>query len=113
VLEPRTIRRATTEKSYREMDLTLGVPLRYGAGLMLGARLLSLYGPDTELAFGHLGFTNIIGWADPERAVAGALMTSGKPVLYPELPDVWRIMRRIGIEAAKTAAPEPAFATPA
>ena len=99
VFEPRTIRRALTEQSYREIDFTLGFPTRYSLGLMLGAKVLSLYGPDTELAFGHLGFTNVIGWADPERALSGALITSGKPVLYPELPDLWRVMRRIGIEA--------------
>jgi CubicO group peptidase (beta-lactamase class C family) len=101
IFEPRTIRRALTEQSYREIDFTLGFPLRYGLGFMLGARVLSLYGPDTELAFGHLGFTNVIGWADPERALAGALNTSGKPILYPELPDLWSVMRRIGQEAPK------------
>jgi CubicO group peptidase (beta-lactamase class C family) len=101
VFEPRTIRRALTEQSYREIDFTLGFPTRYSLGLMLGAKVLSLYGPDTELAFGHLGFTNVIGWADPERALSGALITSGKPVLYPELPDLWSVMRRIGIESPK------------
>jgi len=105
VMEPRTVRRATTEISYLELDLTLGVPLRYSLGFMLGAERLSLYGPDTELAFGHLGFTNIIGWADPERALAGGLITSGKPVVYPELVDLWRLMRTIGIEAPKVARP--------
>ena len=110
-LEPRTIRRALTEQSYREVDFTLGFPARYGLGFILGAKLLSIYGPDTELAFGHLGFTNIIGWADPERAVAGALITSGKPILYPELPSLWAVMRRIGIEAPRTA--ESALAFPA
>lgn len=101
VFEPRTIRRAITEQSYRELDTTLGVPLRYGLGFMLGARRVSLYGPDTELAFGHLGFTNVVGWADPERALSGALITSGKPLLYPELPQLWGVMRRIGIESPK------------
>ena len=57
---------------------------------MLGAQRFSLYGPDTEHAFGHLGFTNIIGWADPERAISVGLMTSGKPVVYPGLDDLWR-----------------------
>jgi hypothetical protein len=47
----------------------------------------------------------MIGWADPERALAGALMTSGKPVLYPELPDLWSVMRRIGLEAPKVSGP--------
>ena len=86
VLEPRTIRRALTEQSHLEIDFSLGFPTRFSYGLMLGAQLLSLYGPDTEHAFGHLGFTNIIGWADPERALSAALITSGKPVFYPELP---------------------------
>jgi CubicO group peptidase (beta-lactamase class C family) len=101
ILEPRTIRRALIEQSYREIDLTLGFPTRYALGFMLGARRLSLYGPDTELAFGHLGFTNVIGWADPERAVSGALLTSGKPIVYPELLQLWSLMRRIGIEAPR------------
>jgi CubicO group peptidase (beta-lactamase class C family) len=101
IFEPRTIRRALTEQSYLEFDLTLGFPTRYGLGFMLGAKRLSLYGPDTEHAFGHLGFTNVIGWADPERAVSGALITSGKPVVYPELPQLWGIMRRIGRGAPK------------
>lgn len=101
IFEPRTIRRALAEQSYLEFDLTLGFPTRYGLGFMLGAKLLSLYGPDTEHAFGHLGFTNIIGWADPERAISGALITSGKPIVYPELPQVWNLMRRIGLAAPK------------
>lgn len=109
VFEQRTIRRALTEQSYRELDLTLGFPTRYSLGFMLGAQLLSLFGPDTELAFGHLGFTNTIGWADPERGLSAALVTSGKPVLYPELPAVWTVMRRIGREAPKVARTALAF----
>lgn len=96
VFEPRTITRARSEQSYREIDFTLGFPTRYGLGFMLGAEMLSLFGPNTEQVFGHLGYTNTIGWADPERALAAALVTSGKPILYPELPDVWALMRRIG-----------------
>ena len=70
---------------------------------MLGGQWLSLYGPDTEHVFGHLGFTNIVGWADPERQVAGALMTSGKPVLYPQIYYLFDIMRQIGRACPKTA----------
>ena len=105
VLEERTIRRALVERNYLELDLTLGAPMRSSAGFMLGAKRLSLYGPDTELAFGHLGFTNILGWADPERELSGALMTSGKPVIYPELVELWTLLRRIGLEAPKTDRP--------
>lgn len=98
VFQPRTVRRATLEQSYLEVDLTLGVPVRYGMGFMLGGgRLLSMYGPDTDHAFGHLGFTNIVAWADPERQVAAALLTSGKPLIYPQLYYLWNVLRQIGL----------------
>jgi CubicO group peptidase (beta-lactamase class C family) len=69
---------------------------------MLGADWLSPYGPDTRYAFGHLGFTNIISWADPERQVAAALMTSGKPLIYPEIYYLFDVLRQIGIACTKT-----------
>lgn len=81
VFEPRTVHHATAEHAYREFDLTLGVPLRYGLGLMLGDDPVGLFGLRTPRAFGHIGLTNIFGWADPERELAVAILTSGKPVL--------------------------------
>ena len=102
VLEPRTIKRATVEQAYRQVDLTLGAPMRHSAGFILGAQLISLYGPDTDKAFGHLGFTNILGWADPERELSVGLLTSGKPVLHPGLVDFWALTRTIGRAAPKT-----------
>ena len=101
IFDLRTIRRATSEQSYLEFDLTLGLPFRYGMGFMLGGDWFSLYGPDTQYAFGHLGFTNIIAWADPERAVAAALMTSGKPLVYPQIYHVFDILRQIGLACGK------------
>jgi CubicO group peptidase (beta-lactamase class C family) len=103
ILEPRTIRRAVSERSFREIDFSLVAPLRHASGLMLGASALSLYGPDTDEAFGHLGFTNVLGWADPERALSVGLMTSGKPLLHPALGDLWLLTRAIGQEAPKVA----------
>lgn len=102
IFEPRTIRRATQEQSYLEVDLTLVLPLRYAMGFMLGGAFLSLFGPDTVNAFGHLGFTNIISWADPDRQIAGALMTSGKPLIYPELYFLHDLMWQIGTACTKT-----------
>ena len=49
--------------------------------LPLQAAAVGIFGPRTPEAFGHLGFTNIWGWADPERRIAVALLTSGKPLL--------------------------------
>jgi CubicO group peptidase (beta-lactamase class C family) len=101
IFDPRTIRRATSESSYFEIDFTLGLPIRYGMGFMLGGDWLSLFGPDTGRAFGHLGFTNIVSWADPARQVAAALLTSGKPLIYPELYFVFDVLRQIGLACPK------------
>jgi len=97
VFEARTVRRATTEQSYLELDLTLGLPFRYGMGFMLGADWFSPYGPYTQHAYGHVGFTNVVCWADPDRRVAAALLTSGKPFLYPEIYYLFDVLRQIGL----------------
>ncbi len=105
VLKPRTIRRAMVETSYHEFDRTLGFPVRYSYGYMLGARALSVFGPDTDEAFGHLGFTNVAMWADPRRELSVGLITSGKPTVGPHLPLLWQLTRRIGLEAPKVERP--------
>ncbi|MBI3784779.1 MAG: beta-lactamase family protein [Deltaproteobacteria bacterium] len=96
ILNTRTVKRSRLEQSYLEIDLSLGMPFRYSLGFMLGADYLSIYGPDTRHAFGHLGFTNIVSWADPERHLAGAIMTSGKPLVYAQIYYAWDLMRQIG-----------------
>ena len=101
VFEERTLRRALTEQSHLEIDLSLGFPTRFSYGLMLGAKRVSLYGPDTDEAFGHLGLINIMGWADPERGISVGLNTSGKAILYPELPRFYGVMTRISAECPK------------
>ena len=106
VMSAEAVRDAIAEQSHLEVDLSLGFPTRFSYGLMLGARLLSLYGPDTQHAFGHLGFTNILAWADPQRAISCAIVTNGKPLLYPELPLFYRLMQRITSSAPKVRARE-------
>lgn len=95
IFDPRTVRRATAETSWLEIDLTMGVPVRYGMGFILGGEFASIYGPGTPHAFGHLGFTNVLAWADPERALAACLMTSGKPFATPRLWYFYDILRQI------------------
>lgn len=95
VFDRRTVRRALTETSYLELDLTLGFPVRYGLGLMLGGRWISPYGSHTPQAFGHYGFINVVGWADPQRSLAAALLTSGKPFLGTHLIRFWRLLSEI------------------
>lgn len=101
IFEPRTIHRAVSEQSYLELDLTLAVPTRYSTGFMLGG--FGFYGPDTAHAYGHVGFINILAWADPERQVAAALTNSGKPLFFPEIYFLYDIMRQIAVACPKEA----------
>ena len=80
VFEPRTVRHATGEQSFWEIDLTLALPIRYGLGFMLGGAV-SPFGVDNHEAFGHLGLSNVMSWADPERSISVALVNSGKPIV--------------------------------
>jgi CubicO group peptidase (beta-lactamase class C family) len=95
VFDRRTIRRAVAEQSFLEIDSFLGVPIRYGMGFMLGSDRFSLYGPASARAFGHVGFTNVIGWADPDRQTSVCLMTSGKPFITPGQLAWLRVARTI------------------
>jgi CubicO group peptidase (beta-lactamase class C family) len=83
IFERRTVRRAVAEQSYLEIDSFLGMPVRYGMGFMLGGKRFSFYGSDSAHAFGHLGFTNVLAWADPDRDISVGFMTSGKPFITP------------------------------
>ncbi len=95
VFDPRTIHRATSEQSWWEIDFTLGLPIRYGLGFMLGGAV-SLFGTDNPAAFGHLGLSNVMGWADPDREIAVALLNSGKPVLSPHVVPHAQLLLEIG-----------------
>lgn len=77
LLPARALRRAmASERRVSAPPLPL-LPLRYGLGLMLGSGL-SLFGQKSERAFGHAGFSCVVGYADPEREMSLALLTSGR-----------------------------------
>ncbi len=95
VFEPRTVRHAVSEQSYLEVDFTLGMPIRYSLGFMLGGKV-SLFGADNPEAFGHLGLSNILGWADPEREISVAILTSGKPIVAAHVARLLRVMLEVG-----------------
>jgi CubicO group peptidase (beta-lactamase class C family) len=101
VFERRTVRRAVREQSYLEVDSFLGMPVRYAMGFMLGAEHFTPYGPHTPRAFGHVGFTNVIAWADPERELSVGLMTSGKPFVTPGQISWLRVARTISRVCAR------------
>jgi len=104
IFEPRTLTHAVAEQSYLEVDLTLGAPIRYSMGFMLGGRA-SVYGAATPRAFGHLGFTNVVVYADPDRDLSVALMTSGKPALSPGIARTFWIMQVIARRCPRDARP--------
>ena len=77
-------------------DGTIKIPVRYGLGFMLGGKVISLFGPDTESAFGHLGLTNVLAWADPERDISVAFLNNGNPLIAPEMVAWMAVPRTIG-----------------
>jgi CubicO group peptidase (beta-lactamase class C family) len=79
-----------------ELDLTLIAPLRYGLGFMLGNEGVGPFGYGNPLAFGHIGLSNTFSWADPERDIAVALVTTGKPLLTLSAVRLVQFLREVG-----------------
>lgn len=80
VLRPETVAAAVAPAGRLVIDGSFPAPIRFTAGFMLGEVGVSLFGWQAPRAFGHLGFTNILVWADPERETSVALCTTGKAV---------------------------------
>ncbi|HZR37489.1 MAG TPA: serine hydrolase domain-containing protein [Nevskia sp.] len=95
ILREKTVARAVAPRGRMTVDRMLMVPMRYSEGMMLGADPFGLYGPDTGRAYGHLGFINILGWADPQRGISAALLTTGKAILGRHLVALGRLMQVI------------------
>jgi len=106
VFQPLTVRRAVAEVGKPEIDRSLLLPLRYSAGMMLGASPWGLFGPGTSKAYGHLGFANTLLWADPERAISVALLTTGKVVLGTHMPALLALLAGISKHCVPLPAPE-------
>ena len=94
-LLPTTIHRATQEVGRPEFDRMLLMPIRYSAGFILGANPVGLWGPRSETAFGHLGFTNNFCWVDRARDISVALLTTGNPLLGSHIPVLIQLVRQI------------------
>ena len=96
IFTEKTITRAVAEHRQFRWDHTLMLPVRYGLGFMLGGEWLGFYGPGMPRAFGHLGFTNIIAYADPQRDITVAFLNNGKPLIAAEFIMWMRVMWKIG-----------------
>ncbi len=49
----------------------------------------------TGQAFGHIGFSNILCWADPKRDISVSLLTTGKSVVGTHLPSLAKVLYQI------------------
>jgi CubicO group peptidase (beta-lactamase class C family) len=77
------------------VDRMLGLPIRYGSGFMLGSASISPFGWNRPQAFGHVGMSNLFTWADRERELVVAILTTGKPVLGPHLVPLVKLLTGI------------------
>jgi CubicO group peptidase (beta-lactamase class C family) len=95
IFEPVTIQKAIREASGVRLDKGVFLPLRFSAGFMLGGKPVGMYGINTHHAFGHLGFSNIFCWADPERDISVSILTTGKPIVGNHLLALPKLMHAI------------------
>ena len=101
IMSAQTVFRSTLATSGVSLDRTLLVPMRYALGPMLGSNPIGLFGPMTGQAFGHLGFSNILCWADPERDISVSLLTTGKAVVGTHLPALAKTLYQISKHCPK------------
>ncbi|WP_232784115.1 serine hydrolase [Moritella sp. Urea-trap-13] len=95
ICQPITVRRLTRENGSFEFDRTLMIPMRYSAGMMLGASPVGLWGINSAQAFGHIGLINKLLWADPERDISVSLVNTGLPFLANHVPSLINFMTSI------------------
>lgn len=96
IFDQRTVSRATEPQVTGQVDRVLMMPIPLSMGFMLGLRSFGFYGPRTAQAYGHLGFTNVLGWADPDRDISVAFMNTGKPLLSARMVAWLNVTRVIG-----------------
>ena len=98
VLAPETVARLRRPAGRLAIDHMLKLPMRYSQGLMLGMNPVGVYGPMSGAAFGHVGFMNIFGWADPDRRLSVSLLTTGKALLGGHLIPLVKMLGQINHE---------------
>lgn len=97
ILHPDTVKQVSSGGMLPVWDSTLKLPVRFSkTGMMLNGPALHLFGLKAPQAFGHLGFINILCWADPQRQVSAALLTTGKPFIGPHALNVVDVVNTIG-----------------
>ena len=98
ILDRLTVHKAIHSFGKAELDKALMAPMRYSAGFMLGSKGIGMFGRHSQYAYGHLGYANIISWADPEREISVSLMNNGKLILGPHLKAFLQLIGSIAAE---------------
>ncbi len=101
IMSPRTVFRATLPTSTTTIDRTILAPMRYALGPMLGSNPVGIFGPHTGQAFGHLGFSNILCWADPERDISVSILNTGKSVVGTHLAALANVLFQVSTQCPK------------
>lgn len=101
IMSPETVFRATLPTSNTSIDRNLLAPMRYALGPMLGSNPVGIFGPHTGQAFGHLGFSNIFCWADPQRDISVSFLNTGKSVVGTHLPALAKVLYQISTQCPK------------
>jgi CubicO group peptidase (beta-lactamase class C family) len=96
VFKPETIAEAVRPYDQIRFDRTLFLPIRFSTGMMLGEKGVGLFGPHCPKAFGHIGFMNVVCWADPDRDISVALLNTGKNLSPRTLLSVAGVIGAIG-----------------
>ncbi|NOY70723.1 MAG: beta-lactamase family protein [Deltaproteobacteria bacterium] len=96
IFSPKTIDTAINPYGKMGIDRTMIIPMRYSAGLMLGADPMGMWGPFSDKAFGHVGFIHILCWADPSRDISVSLQTTGKSLVGSHVSKLVRFLMATG-----------------
>lgn len=95
VLQRASVRRMTSQVTRAQLDGTFGFPMRYGLGVMMGGNRFSLFGLGTRGAYGHLGLSNVVVYADPSRELAVSFLNTGKPLMAPGMVQWYAVLQHI------------------
>ncbi|HZC54083.1 MAG TPA: lipase LipE [Mycobacterium sp.] len=99
IISPERMYAAVQECRRLRPDFAVGLhPARWGTGFMLGTNRFGPFGRNAPAAFGNLGLANIAIWADPQRALAAGVISSGKPGRDPEVGRYTALMDTIAAE---------------
>lgn len=95
VLSEASVAAAIRPVGKARLDRTIMIPMRYSPAFMLGQDPMGLYGPGCGDAYGHLGFLNLLGWADPRRDISATFLNTGKSLALTGLVRLFGVLGNI------------------